>query len=105
MMAQVSENHPVTSEEMNVFMRHADFVAGCFQEKCEAVLKLTSAADAEDQVQLIKNIVVLESELVNLHCCCYPSVTHVRRSQFASYWESSGRVHRRVCKRAAQFCF
>lgn len=50
MMAKVSEKNPVTSEEMNVFMRHANFLAGCFQEKCEAVLKLTSAADAEDEV-------------------------------------------------------
>lgn len=50
MMAKVSEKNPVTSEEMNVFMRHANFLAGCFQEKCEAVLKLTSAEDAEDEV-------------------------------------------------------
>ena len=53
-MAKVSEKNSVTSEEMNVFMRHADFLAGCFPEKCEAVLKLTSAADAEDEVWLIK---------------------------------------------------
>ncbi|XP_072732431.1 ataxin-10 isoform X2 [Ciconia boyciana] len=52
-MAKVSEKNPVTSEEMNVFMRHADFLAGCFQEKCEAVLKLTSAADAEDEEALV----------------------------------------------------
>ncbi|KAM6091277.1 ataxin-10 isoform 2-T2 [Theristicus caerulescens] len=51
-MAEISEN-PVTSEEMNVFTRHADFLAGCFQEKCEAVLKLTSAADAEDEEALV----------------------------------------------------
>lgn len=50
MMAKVSEKNPVNSEEMNMFMTHADFLAGCFQEKCEAVLKLTSAADAEDEV-------------------------------------------------------
>lgn len=50
MMAKVSEKNPVTSEEMNVFMRHANFLAGCFREKYEAVLKLTSAADAEDEV-------------------------------------------------------
>ena len=49
-MAELSDKNPVTSEEMNVFMRHAEFLAGCFQEKCEAVLKLTSAADAEDEV-------------------------------------------------------
>ncbi|KFV96835.1 Ataxin-10, partial [Fulmarus glacialis] len=52
-MAKVSEKNPATSEEMNVFMRHADFLAGCFQEKCEAVLKLTSAADAEDEEALV----------------------------------------------------
>ncbi|XP_075363652.1 ataxin-10 isoform X2 [Mycteria americana] len=52
-MAKVSEKNPVTSEEMNAFMRHADFLAGCFQEKCEAVLKLTSAADAEDEEALV----------------------------------------------------
>ncbi|NWR57892.1 ATX10 protein, partial [Bucorvus abyssinicus] len=53
MMVKVSEKNPVTSEEMHVFMRHADFLAGCFQEKCEAVLKLTSAADAEDEEALV----------------------------------------------------
>lgn len=74
MMAKVSEKNPVTSEEMNEFMRHADFLAACFQETCEAVLKLTSAADAEDEVWLIKNpIIVLESALLNLHSHCYPS--------------------------------
>ncbi|KFM09491.1 Ataxin-10, partial [Aptenodytes forsteri] len=52
-MAKVSEKNPVTSEEMNVFMRHADFLAGCFQEKREAVLKLTSAAGAEDEEALV----------------------------------------------------
>ncbi|XP_071589403.1 ataxin-10 isoform X1 [Heliangelus exortis] len=52
-MEKVSEKNPVTSEEINVFIRHADFLAGCFQEKCEAVLKLTSAADAEDEQALV----------------------------------------------------
>ncbi|XP_037245342.1 ataxin-10 isoform X1 [Falco rusticolus] len=47
MMEKVSEKNPVTSEEINVFMRHADFLVGCFQEKCEAVLKLTSGEDEE----------------------------------------------------------
>ncbi|NXH69562.1 ATX10 protein, partial [Hydrobates tethys] len=51
-MAKVSEKNPVTSEEMNVFMRHADFLAGCFQEKCEAVLKLTYAEDEEALVTI-----------------------------------------------------
>nr|XP_047902840.1 ataxin-10 isoform X2 [Anser cygnoides] len=49
-MSKVSEKNSVTSEEMNVFMRIADFLASCFRDKCEAVLKLTSAADAEDEV-------------------------------------------------------
>ncbi|XP_069663004.1 ataxin-10 isoform X2 [Haliaeetus albicilla] len=52
-MEKVSEKNPVTGEEMNLFMRHADFLAGCFKEKCEAVLKLTSAADAEDEEALV----------------------------------------------------
>ncbi|KFQ40958.1 Ataxin-10, partial [Mesitornis unicolor] len=49
MLAKVSEDNPVTGEEMNVFIRHAEFLAGCFQEKCEAVLKLTSAAGADEE--------------------------------------------------------
>ncbi|NXG69519.1 ATX10 protein, partial [Baryphthengus martii] len=53
MMAKVSEKDPVIGEEMNVFMRHADFLAGCFQEKCQVVLKLASAADAEDEEALV----------------------------------------------------
>ncbi|XP_068808257.1 ataxin-10 isoform X3 [Struthio camelus] len=52
-MAKISENNPVTSEEMTVFLRHADFLAGCFQEKSQAVLKLTSAADAKDEEALV----------------------------------------------------
>lgn len=50
MMVKVSDKNSVTSEEMNVFVRHAEFLAVCFQEKCGAVLKLTAAADAEDEV-------------------------------------------------------
>ncbi|XP_008943386.1 PREDICTED: ataxin-10, partial [Merops nubicus] len=49
MMAKVSEKNPATSEEMNLFMRLADFLAGCFQEKCQVVLKFTSGADAGDE--------------------------------------------------------
>lgn len=50
MMVNVCEKNLHTSEEMHVLMRHADFLAGCFQEKYEAVLKLTSAEDADDEV-------------------------------------------------------
>lgn len=53
-MSKLSEKNSVTSEETNVFMRIADFLASCFQDKCETVLKLTSVADAEDEVWLIK---------------------------------------------------
>ncbi|NXD94087.1 ATX10 protein, partial [Chaetorhynchus papuensis] len=52
MMVKVSDNS-VTSEEMNVFLRHADFLAVCFQENCGAVLKLTAATDAEDEEALV----------------------------------------------------
>ncbi|XP_072199386.1 ataxin-10 isoform X2 [Excalfactoria chinensis] len=52
-MAKVSEKNSVTSEELSVFKRHAEFLSGCFKEKCEAVLKLTSAADAEDEEALV----------------------------------------------------
>ncbi|XP_069720506.1 ataxin-10 isoform X2 [Phaenicophaeus curvirostris] len=53
MTAKVSEKNLATSEEMNVMSRNADFLAGCFRKKCEAVLKLTSAADAEDEEALV----------------------------------------------------
>ncbi|XP_065528870.1 ataxin-10 isoform X3 [Lathamus discolor] len=49
MMVNVCEKNLHTNEEMNVFMRHADFLAGRFQEKYEAVLKLTSAEDADEE--------------------------------------------------------
>ncbi|NXK22023.1 ATX10 protein, partial [Arenaria interpres] len=52
-LEKVSEKNPVNSEEMNIFISHAEFLAGCFQEKCKAVLKLTSAADAEDEEALV----------------------------------------------------
>lgn len=75
MMVNVHEKNLHTSEEMNVFMRHAGFLAGCFQEKYEAVLKLTSAEDAGDEVCLTKNITVLVSSLPLLpkrHLCTFP---------------------------------
>lgn len=50
MMVKVSDKNSVSSEEMNALLRNADFLAVCFQEKCGAVLKLTAAADAEDEV-------------------------------------------------------
>ncbi|NWW71066.1 ATX10 protein, partial [Climacteris rufus] len=53
MMAKVDDKNSVTSEEMDVFVRHANFLAGCFQEQCGAVLKLTVAADAEDEEALV----------------------------------------------------
>ncbi|NWH97302.1 ATX10 protein, partial [Tichodroma muraria] len=39
--------------EMNVFVKHADFLAVCFREKCGAVLRLTSAADGADEEALV----------------------------------------------------
>uniref|UniRef100_A0A8B9F3Q9 Ataxin-10 n=1 Tax=Amazona collaria TaxID=241587 RepID=A0A8B9F3Q9_9PSIT len=53
MMVNVSEKNQHTSEEMNLFMRQADFLAGCFQEKYEAVLKLTSSEDVDDEEALV----------------------------------------------------
>nr|XP_054487778.1 ataxin-10 [Agelaius phoeniceus] len=53
MMVKVSDKNSVSSEEMNVFVRHAGFLADCFQEKCGAVLKLTAAAAAEDEEALV----------------------------------------------------
>ncbi|KAM9578364.1 ataxin-10 isoform 2-T2 [Guaruba guarouba] len=53
MMVNVCEKNQHTSEEMNLFMRHADFLAGCFQDKYEAVLKLTSAEDTDDEEALV----------------------------------------------------
>ncbi|NXL81130.1 ATX10 protein, partial [Leptocoma aspasia] len=51
MMVKVSDKNSVTSEEVNVFVRHAYFLAVCFQEKCRGVLKLT--ADMEDEEALV----------------------------------------------------
>ncbi|XP_010408516.1 ataxin-10 isoform X3 [Corvus cornix cornix] len=53
MMVKVSDKNSVISEEMNVFVRHAEFLAVCFQENYGAVLKLTAAADAEDEEALV----------------------------------------------------
>ncbi|NXF82737.1 ATX10 protein, partial [Sclerurus mexicanus] len=53
LLATASEQSSAPSEEGKVFERHADFLAGCFQEKCGAVLKLTAAADAEDEEALV----------------------------------------------------
>ncbi|NXA07456.1 ATX10 protein, partial [Sapayoa aenigma] len=53
MMVKMSEGSSDSSEEMKVLEGHADFLAGCFQEKCGAVLKLTAAAGAEDEEALV----------------------------------------------------
>ncbi|XP_068046559.1 ataxin-10 isoform X3 [Anomalospiza imberbis] len=53
MMVKVSDKNSVSSEEMNVLVRHADFLADCFQEKCGAVLKFTAVADMEDEEALV----------------------------------------------------
>ncbi|NWS98738.1 ATX10 protein, partial [Mionectes macconnelli] len=53
MMSQVSEKSCVSSEEMSVLVSQATFLAGCFQEQCGAVLKLSDAADAEDEEALV----------------------------------------------------
>ncbi|KAJ7398715.1 Ataxin-10 [Pitangus sulphuratus] len=53
MMSKVSEKSCVSSEEMRVLARLATFLAGCFQEQCGAVLRLTDAAGAEDEEALV----------------------------------------------------
>ncbi|NWR33802.1 ATX10 protein, partial [Tachuris rubrigastra] len=53
MMSKVSEKSCVSDEEMRVLGRHSAFLSGCFQEQCGAVLKLTDAADADDQEALV----------------------------------------------------
>uniref|UniRef100_A0A8C5UA59 Ataxin-10 n=1 Tax=Malurus cyaneus samueli TaxID=2593467 RepID=A0A8C5UA59_9PASS len=49
LMVKINDKNSVTSEEVDVFVQHAEFLAGCFQENCGAVLKLTAAADAENE--------------------------------------------------------
>ncbi|XP_067855840.1 ataxin-10 isoform X2 [Heptranchias perlo] len=44
---------PAGGDELTVPVRMMQFLAGCFQEKCMAVLKFTSATDAEDEEALI----------------------------------------------------
>uniref|UniRef100_A0A7M4E0I5 Ataxin-10 n=1 Tax=Crocodylus porosus TaxID=8502 RepID=A0A7M4E0I5_CROPO len=52
-MAKVSEKNEVTSEELAGLLKQADFLASCFQEKCQTVLRLTSAAKNEDEEALV----------------------------------------------------
>lgn len=49
-MAKISEKNQVTSEELTGILKQADFLANCFQEKCQTVLRLTSASKNEDEV-------------------------------------------------------
>ncbi|XP_067907371.1 ataxin-10 isoform X3 [Heterodontus francisci] len=53
--AKLSEilGSPVGSDELTVPVRMMQFLAGCFLEKCKAVLKFTSTTDAEDEEALI----------------------------------------------------
>uniref|UniRef100_A0A8C5U9B4 Ataxin-10 n=1 Tax=Malurus cyaneus samueli TaxID=2593467 RepID=A0A8C5U9B4_9PASS len=53
LMVKINDKNSVTSEEVDVFVQHAEFLAGCFQENCGAVLKLTAAADAENEEALV----------------------------------------------------
>uniref|UniRef100_A0A8C3PDI8 Ataxin-10 n=1 Tax=Chrysemys picta bellii TaxID=8478 RepID=A0A8C3PDI8_CHRPI len=52
-MAKISEKNSVTSEEMAVLLKDAEFLASLFQEKCHDVLKLTSAANTEDEEAIV----------------------------------------------------
>ncbi|XP_014379165.2 ataxin-10 isoform X1 [Alligator sinensis] len=52
-MAKISEKNQVTSEELTGILKQADFLANCFQEKCQTVLRLTSASKNEDEEALV----------------------------------------------------
>ncbi|XP_032618893.1 ataxin-10 isoform X2 [Chelonoidis abingdonii] len=52
-MAKISERNSMSSEEMAVLMNDAEFLASLFQEKCHDVLKLTSAANTEDEEAIV----------------------------------------------------
>ncbi|NXK92489.1 ATX10 protein, partial [Formicarius rufipectus] len=53
LLGKVSEQSPVPSTELSLWGSHAAFLAGCFQEKCGAVLRFTAAAAAEDEEALV----------------------------------------------------
>ncbi|NWS16068.1 ATX10 protein, partial [Pachyramphus minor] len=53
LLSKVSEKSCVSSEEMRVLERHAAFLAGCFQEQCGAVLRLTAAAGTGHEEALV----------------------------------------------------
>ncbi|XP_030395458.1 ataxin-10 isoform X2 [Gopherus evgoodei] len=52
-MAKISEKNSMSSEEMAVLVNNAEFLASLFQEKCHDVLKLTSAANTEDEEAIV----------------------------------------------------
>ncbi|XP_067387044.1 ataxin-10 isoform X2 [Emydura macquarii macquarii] len=52
-MSRISEKNPITNDEMTVVWKDAEFLASCFQEKCRDVLKLTSAANMEDEEAIV----------------------------------------------------
>ncbi|EMP37215.1 Ataxin-10 [Chelonia mydas] len=53
-MAKISEKNSMTSDEMAMLLKDAEFLASLFQEKCRDVLKLTSAANTEDEVVVLR---------------------------------------------------
>ncbi|KAM7181158.1 ataxin-10 isoform 2-T2 [Macrochelys suwanniensis] len=52
-MAKISEKNSMTSDEMAVLLKDAEFLASLFQEKCHDVLTLTSAANTEDEEAIV----------------------------------------------------
>ncbi|XP_073172036.1 ataxin-10 isoform X4 [Lepidochelys kempii] len=52
-MAKISEKNSMTSDEMAMLLKDAEFLASLFQEKCRDVLKLTAAANTEDEEAIV----------------------------------------------------
>ncbi|NXM31525.1 ATX10 protein, partial [Oxyruncus cristatus] len=61
MLSEVSEKSCAGGEQTRVWVSLAAFLAGCFQEQCGAVLRLTAAADAghEDALVAVRLLDVL----------------------------------------------
>ncbi|XP_027710087.1 ataxin-10 isoform X2 [Vombatus ursinus] len=52
MVAKLVGDEPLTREELDAFLRHAEWVASSFQDKCKSVLKLASAGHDDDEEAL-----------------------------------------------------
>lgn len=51
MIAKITSDEPLTTDDIPVFLRHAELIASTFVDQCKTVLKLASEEPPDDEVR------------------------------------------------------